>query len=93
MQDIRIYIDKLHSDAEACATICETTSNDAKRKVFTALADTYRKLASDLERIAAANLVLDEERDRHLLGLLGGATNSAESLAQIAKARSSNGHR
>jgi len=86
MRDIRIYIDKLHSDAEACATICETTSNEAKRKVFTALADTYRKLASDLERIAAANLVLDEERDKHLLGLLGGATNSAESLAQIAKA-------
>lgn len=81
MQDIRAYIDKLHSDAEACATICETT----KRKVFISLAETYRKLASDLERIAAANLVLDEERDKHLLGLLGGATNSAESLAQIAK--------
>jgi len=86
MRDIQIYIDKLHSDAKACATICETASSDAKRRLFTALAEMYRKLASDLERIAAANLVLDEERDKHLLGLLGGATNSDESLAQIAKA-------
>lgn len=93
MQDIRIYIGKLPSDAEACARICETTSNAAKRKVFTALADTYRKLTSGLERIAAASLVLDEERDKHLLGLLGGATNSAESLAQIAKAADSTNHK
>jgi hypothetical protein len=29
------------------------------------LAETHRKLASDLERIAAANLVLDEEREKY----------------------------
>lgn len=86
MQDIRLYIDKLHADAESCVTIGQTASNEAKRKVFTALAETYRKLACDLERIAAANLVLDEERDKHLLGLLGGTSDPSESLAQIAKA-------
>jgi hypothetical protein len=50
------------------------------------LAETHRKLASDLERIAAANLVLDEEREKYFARLLGGATSSAESLVQIAKA-------
>ena len=86
MKDIRTYIDKLQADAADCLTICETASNEAKKAVFTALADTYRKLAAELERIAAANAILDEEREKNLLGLLGGEGDASESLAEIAKA-------
>lgn len=89
MQDIKIFIDKLHADAEACATISQTATNEAKRKVFVALADTYRKLASEMERIASAHAILEEEREKNLLGLLSGATNPADSLAEIAKFLSS----
>lgn len=85
MQDIKTFIDKLHQDADACSTISQTASNEAKRKVFTALANTYRKLGAEMERIAAAHAVLDEEREKNLLGLLGGVTDPAESLAEIAK--------
>lgn len=85
MQDIQLYIDKLHVDAEACMAISETTPNEGKRKIFTALADTYRKLASEMERIAAAHAVLDEEREKNLLGLISGNTDTASSLAEIAK--------
>jgi hypothetical protein len=88
MQDIRLFIDKLHADAEACETIGET-SNEGKRKIFSALAETYRKLASEMERIAAAHAVLDEEREKNLLGVLGGNTSTADSLAEIAKVLSS----
>lgn len=86
MKDIKLYITKLHEDADACLMICETTSSDSKRKVFTALADTYSKLATELERIAAAHAIIDEERDKNLFGLLSGAVDPAESLAEIAKA-------
>lgn len=88
MQDIKLYIDKLHADAESCAMIGQTASNEAKRKVFAALADTYRKLATEMERIAAAHATLDEEREKTLLGFLGGAADPMESLAEIAKALS-----
>ena len=86
MKDIKLYIEKLQSDADDCMTICQTASGEAKRKIFTALADTYLRLASELEKIAAANAILDEERDKNLLGLLSGGGNAAESLAQIANA-------
>jgi len=86
MKDIRLYIDKLHTDAADCLTISQAANNDAKRKVFLALAETYRKLAADLETIAAANAVLDEERDKHLLGMVGGGGDAAHSVATIAKA-------
>ena len=85
MKDIRLYIDKLHADAADCLTICEAASNEAKKTVFTTLAATYRKLATELERIAAANAILDEEREKNLLGLLGGYHDASDSLAEIAK--------
>lgn len=85
MQDIQLFIDKLHADAEACVVISQTTASGAKRKVFTALAETYRKLAGEMEKIAAAHAILDEEREKNLLGLLGGSSDPAESLAEIAK--------
>jgi hypothetical protein len=89
MQDIQLFIDKLHADAEACETIGQTSLNEGKRKIFAALADTYCKLASEMERIAAAHAILDEEREKHLLGLLEGASNPTESLAEIARVLSS----
>ena len=64
--------------------ISRTAPREAKRKIFTALTDTYLRLAGELEMIAAANAILDEERDKNLLGLLGGEGNAAHSLAQIA---------
>jgi hypothetical protein len=39
--------------------------------------------------IAAAHAILDEEREKNLLGLLSGTTDPAESLAEIAKVLSS----
>lgn len=68
MQDIQLYIDKLHVDAEACMAISQTASSEAKRKVFTALADTYRKLASEMERIAAATPCLTKSVRKICLG-------------------------
>ncbi len=65
--------------------ISQAASSDAKRKVFTALAETYQKLAGEMEKIAAAHAILDEEREKNLLGLLGGSSNPSESLAEIAK--------
>jgi hypothetical protein len=55
-----------------------------KQRVFTALAETYRELAGELERIAAAHAILDEVREKNLLGLLAGS-DSTDSLAQIAR--------
>lgn len=88
MQDIRLFIDKLHADAENCVMISQTAPNEAKRKVFTALADTYRKLANEMERIAAAHAILDEEREKSLLGFISGADDPVKSLEEIAKALS-----
>jgi hypothetical protein len=88
MKDINLYIDKLHADAEDCLSISRTATNDAKRNVFATMAETYRTLAGDLERIAAANAILDEHRERNLLGMLSGGSDGSDSLAEIAKVRS-----
>ncbi|BEV43895.1 hypothetical protein [Afipia carboxidovorans] len=85
MQDIRTFIDKLHADAQACDTIGQTSLNEGKRKIFIALAETYRTLARDMERIAAAHAVLDEEREKNLLGLISGDADHEKNLAEIAK--------
>ena len=69
MKDIRLYIDKLHADTEDCLTISQTAPSDVKQRVFTALVETYRELADELERIAAAHAILDEVREKNLLGL------------------------
>lgn len=72
MQDIQLYIDKLQSDAEQCITISQTATNEVKRSAFTNMADTYRRLAQDLQRILDDQARLDAKRDGHLLGLLSG---------------------
>jgi hypothetical protein len=33
MKDLRLYLDKLHADAEHCITISQTTLNDKKREL------------------------------------------------------------
>ena len=84
MKDIKLYLQKLRSDAEDCLTISETAANDAKRQVFKMLAITYQGLAADLEKIIALNLIADDEREKRLLGLLNG-DDGTEHLAEMAK--------
>ena len=83
MKDIKLYLQKLRSDAEDCLTISEA-ANDAKRQVFKMLAITYQGLAADLEKIIALNLIADDEREKRLLGLLNG-DDGTEHLAEMAK--------
>jgi hypothetical protein len=72
MKDIKLYIAKLHSDAEHCVTISETATNEAKRLAFSNLAETYQRLARDLQRILDDHAKTDAQRDGHLFGLLSG---------------------
>jgi hypothetical protein len=81
---LKLYLNKLHADAEHCITISQTTLNYKKREVFEMLAATYRKLASDIEAVIATNAILDEERDKRLIGLLG-KDGPADSITEIAK--------
>lgn len=85
MKDLKLYLDKLLADSEHCITISQTTHNEKKREVFEMLAATYRKLATDLEAVIATNVILDEERDKRLIGLLGKNDNPADSITEIAK--------
>lgn len=85
MKDLKLYLDKLRADSEHCVTISQTAFNDKKREVFEMLAATYQKLAADLEAVIATNAILDEERDKRLLGLLGKDDEPAESITEIAK--------
>ena len=43
------------------------------------------KTCGDLEAVIATNAILDEERDKRLIGLLGKDDNSADSITEIAK--------
>lgn len=85
MQDIKLYLEKLRTDATDCLTISDAAASEAKREVFKLLAATYQRLAVDLEKIITANAILDGERDKHLLGLLGSGGDSVERLDELAK--------
>jgi hypothetical protein len=85
MKDLQLYLDKLRADSDHCITISQTALNKKKREVFEMLAATYQKLASDLESVIATNAILDEERDKRLIGLLGKDDNPADSITEIAK--------
>jgi hypothetical protein len=84
MKDLQLYLDKLRADSEHCITISQATLSEKKREVFEMLAATYRKLAGDLEAVIATNAVLDEERDKRLIGLLGKDDSPAD-VTEIAK--------
>jgi hypothetical protein len=84
MKDIQLYLKKLRSDAEDCLTISEAGTNEVKREIFKMLAATYQKLAVDLEKIIALNLIADDEREKRLIGVLSG-DDGTEQLAKITK--------
>jgi hypothetical protein len=84
MNDIKLYLKKLRSDAEDCLMISEAGANDAKREIFRMLAATYQNLAADLEKIIALNSIADDERERRLIGVLSG-DDGVEQLAELAK--------
>jgi hypothetical protein len=84
VKDIKVYLAKLRSDAEDCLAISEAGTNEVKREIFKMLAATYEKLAADLEKIIALNLIADDEREKRLIGVLSG-DDGIEHLADIAK--------
>jgi hypothetical protein len=84
MRDIKLYLAKLRSDAEDCLTISEAGTTEVKREIFKMLAATYQKLALDLEKIIALNLIADGEREKRLIGLLSGDDGIGH-LVEIAK--------
>ncbi|MEH6952627.1 hypothetical protein V4R08_15120 [Nitrobacter sp. NHB1] len=84
MKDIKLYLEKLRSDAEDCLTISETAANKTKRDIFKMLAATYHGLAVDLEKIIDLNLIADGEREKRLMGILSG-DDGPEHLAETAK--------
>jgi len=84
MQDVKLYLAKLRSDADDCLTISEAAATKAKREVFKMLAATYQRLAADLEKIIELNLIADDEREKRLMNLLG-IDDEIEHLDQIAK--------
>jgi hypothetical protein len=84
MKDLQLYLDKLRADAEHCLTISKTAMNDKKREIFEMLAATYQRLAVDLEKIIATNTLVDDERDKRLMSILG-SDDGTEHLDEMAK--------
>lgn len=78
MKDLKKYSEKLKADAEDCLTISRMATDEEKRKVFATMAETYRNLAEDLDRIIAAHQSLDEQRESHLFGILGDESGGQE---------------
>jgi hypothetical protein len=50
MKDMKERLDKLQKDGAECALIRDLATNQAKRELFTKLAEHYRVLATDVER-------------------------------------------
>lgn len=84
MKDVKLYLEKLRTDAEDCLTISETAASDTKREVFKILSATYQRLADDLAEIIALNLIADDQREKRLIGLLSG-DDGTDHLAELAK--------
>lgn len=72
MKEVELYLAKLNADADDCVTISKMSLDESKRKAFARMAETYRDLAAELERIVAANDILDEVRERSILEMIGG---------------------
>jgi hypothetical protein len=51
MKDIKQRIEKLLIDAEDCAIISKLATIPAKREAFQKLADDYRRMAQEMERV------------------------------------------
>jgi hypothetical protein len=86
MQDIRVYIDKLHSDAEALRDSLRNGIQPREAKGFSL---PWPKPTANWRAIWSGSQPQISSWTKSAksisLGLLGGATSSAESLVQIAK--------
>jgi hypothetical protein len=60
MQDMRVHLEKLRTDAAECALIRDLATDRQKRELFTRLAEHLSALASEVEATIAAKL--DDER-------------------------------
>jgi ribosomal protein S7 len=60
MQDMRVHLEKLRTDAAECALIRDLATDRQKRELFTRLAEHLSALASEVEAAIAAKL--DDER-------------------------------
>jgi hypothetical protein len=49
MKDVRVWLDRLRTQAEECRLISKLATNKAKRETFASLAETYDKAADDLQ--------------------------------------------
>jgi hypothetical protein len=56
MQDLESHLEKLRRDAVECQLICDLATDHDKRQLFARLADHYRVLAAEIERVIAKRL-------------------------------------
>jgi hypothetical protein len=49
MKDVRVWLDRLRTQAEECRLISKLATNKAKRETFASLAETYDKAAEALQ--------------------------------------------
>jgi hypothetical protein len=50
MKDMQPHLEKLRAEAVQCETIAKHATDEAKRELFTRLAEHYKVLASEVER-------------------------------------------
>jgi hypothetical protein len=51
MKDMQPHLEKLRAEAVQCETIAKYATDTAKRELFTRLAEHYKVLASEVERV------------------------------------------
>ncbi len=54
MKDMQAQLEKLLAEASECAMIANLATNEAKRQLFTRLAEHYGVLAAEVKRAIAA---------------------------------------
>lgn len=53
MQDMKVHLEKLRTDAAECALISDLATDPQKRELFARLAEHHRMLAAVIERAIA----------------------------------------
>jgi hypothetical protein len=56
MQDMKVHLEKLRTDAAECALIRDLATDPVKRELFTKLAEHMSTLAAEVEAAIAAKL-------------------------------------
>ena len=51
MKDVRVWLDRLRTEAEECRLISKLATNKAKQETFASLAETYDRAADDLQAV------------------------------------------